>query len=908
MFAAQPVPRILTNGIVNAAGAPLPPAPLAPGTIISIYGANFNSSPGTDAGGVSAASIPLPTSIGGTRVLINSVFAPVYYVDSSQVNAQVPWEASGASYLTVQVIVNGLPSNLATVALATSAPGILAVVHAVDGSLVSGANPAAVGEYLTIFGVGLGPVTNPPLTGAAALSKPLSHTLSTVVPMIGGVAAKVSFSGLTPGLAGLYQVNAQVPRNVPNGNDVSLVLSTDGAISNTIVTSVQSGSLSGVRVSVSPISAVLSAGATQQFTAAVSGASNPSVTWSVNGMTGGDSTVGTISSSGLYTAPVSISSTQLFFVAAVNAADPTVAGTATVAVSPPAPAASPLGRFRSRGPGLWTQFEDRGASGGYYPGQTLHSWNDFAVAIGSTVAQDVSLQLDRMKAMGLNAITFAVRTSKATDTADMPFVPPECSENPALGLNWPHPTSMELTNLKALFDLAQSKGMRIRLGLVNTHMEEQPPANSTTWLGAIAGAIGNHSALDVITLDGTPLLVPSTASGPPDKCGTPAEAALWDGPGTVQTQYIEWAMGYLESLGIPAQKLSAEAIAGNYLIDSMSSNSCPNCATGGHFWNPVSTLKIMFDQVGIASSQRTYALSFYEHTRCSTVMNAIPCTNLDQHSWAEQTIQAMYGIIGAGSGARVIATEMGNNTPVDPAWKTEWTMESLATLMEKYGIEGGSFWRWTSFTDSEDSDPTLADPVKRRGLNYVYNPVQKEILDWGGFHLIGIRNGSFEDDVDSNGIPTHWAVSGNGSASVYYLPQESNQPQVPSRGSYCLRLTATNTSRISATSDPISVTPGTSYTTTANLRFAWTGDPNPSGNASTRPQVYAVIHYLNSKGQPASTPSTTFPYFQEDSTQGFQTFVFQYTTPSDATTVQIELGAISNGLSTPIVFDADNLR
>ena len=127
---AQSVPRIVTNGIVNNAGAPPPPAPVAPGSIISIYGSNFNSSPGTHAGGVSATTSPLPTSINGTQVLINSLFAPLYYVDSSQINAQVPWEVSGASYLTVQVIVNGLPSNLATVALAPNAPGLLLVTHA----------------------------------------------------------------------------------------------------------------------------------------------------------------------------------------------------------------------------------------------------------------------------------------------------------------------------------------------------------------------------------------------------------------------------------------------------------------------------------------------------------------------------------------------------------------------------------------------------------------------------------------------------------------------------------------------------------------------------------------------------------------------------------------------------------
>ncbi len=895
----QPVPRILTNGIANAAGAPLPPAPVAPGGIISIYGSNFNSSSGIHAGGVSAASAPLPTIIGSTQVLINSVFAPLYYVDSSQVNAQVPWEVNGASYLTVQVIVNGLPSNLSTVALAANAPGILAVTHASDGSRVAPSAPATPGEYLTIYAVGLGAVTNPPSTGGAALVTPLSYTLLTPIVTIGGIAANVVFSGLTPGFSGLYQVNAQVPSGTPNGDDVALVFSAGGALSNTVTTSVESGAPSGVQVSISPISVSLLTGATQQFTATVSGSNDSSVSWSVNGIPGGNSTVGTVSSSGLYTAPASTPQGGFVFVAARNAADSTVAGTATVAVGAPITPASPLGRFRSSAPGLWTQFEDRGATGGYYPGQTLHNWNDFEPAIGNTVAQEVSLQLDKMRAMGVSAITFAVRTSKATDTTDMLFVPPECSENPALGLNWPQPTAEELTNLKALFDLVATKGMRMRLGLVNTHMQEQPPTNSTMWLGAILGAIGNHPALDVVTFDGDKLIEDDGS------CGTPAEPPLWMGPATVQAQYIQWAIEYAQSLGIPARRLSAEAIVGAFGVDSMPPNSF---ATDGHQWNPLISEKVIFDQIGIPDNQRTYALSFYEHTKCTAVMG-IPCTDLAPDFWAEQTLQTIYGIIGAGNGARVVATEMGYLPPVIATWKTEWAMESLATLMEKYQIEGGSFWVWAHFTNSEDSDPTLDDAVKRRGVNFVYNPVQKEILDWGGFHLTAIPNGSFEDDLDSNGVPTHWAVTGKGTASAYYLPQENGQPQVPSRGSYCLRLTSSDaTTAISATSEAIAVSPGTSYTTAVNLRFSWTGDPNPSANASARPLVYVTIHYLNANGQPASVPSTIFQYFQENSTQGFQTFVFQYTPPSDAKSVKIELGAARNGLSTPIMLDADNFR
>jgi uncharacterized protein (TIGR03437 family) len=898
----QSVPRILTNGIVNAAGAPLPPAPVAPGSIISIYGSNFNSSSGTHAGAISATP-PLPTNVGPTQVLINSRFAPLYYVDSTQINAQVPWEVAGASYLTVQVIVNGLPSNLSTVALAQNAPGILAITHNLDGSLVTPSQPAVPGEYLTIYAAGLGAVANPPATGAAALAKPLSNTLAKPALTTGGVAADVNFSGLTPGFAGLYQVDAQVPPGIPNGDDVSVVLSVGGALSNTIVTSAQFGMPSGVQVSISPTSVSLLTGATQQFTAAVLGSTDSSVSWSVNGIPGGNSTVGTISSTGLYIAPASAPNGSVVFVAASNAADATVAGTATVAVRAPGLVASPLGHYRSNGPGLWTQFEDRGATGGYYPGQTLQHWNDFEPAIQSTVAQEVSLQLDKMKAMGVRAITFAVRTSKATDQPGAPFVPPDCPEPPVLGLNWPQPTSDELTNLKALFDLVQSKGMRIRFGLINMHMEEQPPTNSATWLGAVLAAIGGHPALDVITMDGDTFLV-DTAQGTNTGCGIPAEPPLWLGPTEPVSQYIQWALRYAQSLGVSTEKLSAEEIVGSYLLESEPGNPF---STDGHLWNPVRSMKAVFDAIGFPDDHRSYAFSWYEATKCYGAGN-LPCEDAGPNEWAELTLQNEFAIIGAGGSARVVATEMGINPPT-PTWKTEWALESLIALMEKYRVEGGSFWRWANFTNAEDTDPTLADPVTKRGMTFVYNAVEKEVLDWGGFHLTAIPNGSFEDDLDSNGIPTHWAAAGKGSASAYYLPQESGQPQVPSRGNYCLRLTASDsTAPISAMSDHIAVTPGTSYTTAANMRFAWTGDPNPLGSPSARPQVLVTIRYLNASGQPASVPSTVFQYFQENSTQGFQTFVFQFTTPSDARSVQIEVGAAKNGVPAPITVDVDNLR
>jgi hypothetical protein len=93
-----------------------------------------------------------------------------------------------------------------------------------------------------------------------------------------------------------------------------------------------------VTVSISPGSAQISAGASVQFTAIVQNASNPAVSWQVNGVPGGNSSVGIITPSGAatasYTAPVNVSGALTVTVAAVLQADATKSGSATVTINP----------------------------------------------------------------------------------------------------------------------------------------------------------------------------------------------------------------------------------------------------------------------------------------------------------------------------------------------------------------------------------------------------------------------------------------------------------------------------------------------------------------------------------------------------------------------------------------------
>jgi hypothetical protein len=87
-----------------------------------------------------------------------------------------------------------------------------------------------------------------------------------------------------------------------------------------------------VTVSLVPTSAAVFLGGTQQFTATVSNTTNTAVSWQVNGIAGGDASVGTISATGLYTAPRRLPTPATVTIRALSLADPTKSASATVTI------------------------------------------------------------------------------------------------------------------------------------------------------------------------------------------------------------------------------------------------------------------------------------------------------------------------------------------------------------------------------------------------------------------------------------------------------------------------------------------------------------------------------------------------------------------------------------------------
>lgn len=120
------------------------------------------------------------------------------------------------------------------------------------------------------------------------------------------------------------------PNMVPSPATVTIKATSvaDTNVSGTAMVTINSG----INVTVAPATATLGTGENIQFTATVTGTSNLAVNWSVNNVAGGNSTVGTISTTGLYTAPASVPNPSTVTISAASAADATRMGSASVGI------------------------------------------------------------------------------------------------------------------------------------------------------------------------------------------------------------------------------------------------------------------------------------------------------------------------------------------------------------------------------------------------------------------------------------------------------------------------------------------------------------------------------------------------------------------------------------------------
>jgi uncharacterized protein (TIGR03437 family) len=241
-------PQVNANGVVNAASYA---QPIAPGSIVSIFGSNLAVAT------AAAVKTPLPAQLDGTWVTVNGIQAPLFFVSPGQINFQVPSSVpfSYAGFSTVEVIVTtaaGLsapvevPFNQTSPAVfTTDASGCgqaVALNVAPDGtySVNSALNSAAQGDYIVLFGNGFGTAeyAQPPDGVAPSGAAQMPYAGGGIVD--GEPLTLLSYFGLAPGLVGVDQANFQIPADTRDGCAVPVAIET-ALISPTVTISIHSG-------------------------------------------------------------------------------------------------------------------------------------------------------------------------------------------------------------------------------------------------------------------------------------------------------------------------------------------------------------------------------------------------------------------------------------------------------------------------------------------------------------------------------------------------------------------------------------------------------------------------------------------------------------------------------------------
>jgi uncharacterized protein (TIGR03437 family) len=242
------VPVVSAGGIVNAGSFALSASP-SPGELVSIFGANLTDMPD------GASTLPLPPTLNNVSVVLGGQPLALLNIFPGQINAVIPFAVAPGP---TQIVVtrNSQLSQPQTVQVQPAEPGVfttasngqgqgwVAVVEPDGAEILADANnPAVAGNAVVIYCSGLGAVTPTGLpAGAAAPLDTLYNTVTLAAVTIGGQNAKVLFSGLAPGFAGLYQINAVVPSGVTPGNSVPVVISVGGFGGPAVTMAVAAGS------------------------------------------------------------------------------------------------------------------------------------------------------------------------------------------------------------------------------------------------------------------------------------------------------------------------------------------------------------------------------------------------------------------------------------------------------------------------------------------------------------------------------------------------------------------------------------------------------------------------------------------------------------------------------------------
>jgi uncharacterized protein (TIGR03437 family) len=210
---------------VNAAnfkprlGNVISPGEAAPGMIASIFPYNYSFTDRTMTFNESPNPLPVPTELADIRVLVNDVPAPLFLVSPGQINMVVPMSAPSSGRAEFQILQASTGRVIAAAAVemreaqpglftaSATGSGIIAAVNG-DGAIHSLDNRVRQGEILSLYGTGQGFIPGAPLDGEPAPG-PL-ETPDRPRVFINARECEVLYSGLAPGLVGVWQINIRL--------------------------------------------------------------------------------------------------------------------------------------------------------------------------------------------------------------------------------------------------------------------------------------------------------------------------------------------------------------------------------------------------------------------------------------------------------------------------------------------------------------------------------------------------------------------------------------------------------------------------------------------------------------------------------------------------------------------------
>jgi uncharacterized protein (TIGR03437 family) len=236
----QPNRPAAVSSVVNAAsnlqGA------IAPGEIIAIHGSNLG--PAQLAKYRIGDSGLLDCQLAGTTVQVNGACAPLIYSSATQVAAIVPYSVAGGT-AQVSVTYQGQTTPSLSIPVSASAPGVFTLDATgkgpgactnQDGSMNTASAPANVGDIISCYTTGEGQTTPSGIDGKPT-AVPLPKPNLPVTVTIGGQNVTPQYAGGAPGLvAGVMQINVQIPGGIQTGNAVPVVVQVGSASSQPGVT------------------------------------------------------------------------------------------------------------------------------------------------------------------------------------------------------------------------------------------------------------------------------------------------------------------------------------------------------------------------------------------------------------------------------------------------------------------------------------------------------------------------------------------------------------------------------------------------------------------------------------------------------------------------------------------------